>query len=74
MLPPPAPRRKGEYEVDLLVGLAKLDDAESVAEASALLSTREKLMVLGHRRGFERFMRLVERQHRQAREGFLPTE
>jgi hypothetical protein len=46
--------------VDLLVGLAKLDDAETVEEAAALLSNREKLSVLGYRAGFERFMRLVE--------------
>ena len=60
MLPPPHTRRKGGYDVDLLVGLAKLDDAETVEEAAALLSSREKLSVLGYRAGFERFLRLVE--------------
>jgi membrane glycosyltransferase len=68
MLPPQQARRpKGEYDVDLLVGLAKLDDADSVEEAAALLSGREKLMVLGHRVGFERLVQLVERLHRPAR-------
>jgi membrane glycosyltransferase len=56
-------RRKGEYDVDLLLGLAKLDDADSVEEAAALLSNREKLAVLGHRTGFERFCQLVAACH-----------
>jgi membrane glycosyltransferase len=51
-------RPKGEYDVDLLVGLAKLDDAESVEEATTLLSSREKLAVLGHRAGFGRLVQL----------------
>jgi membrane glycosyltransferase len=38
MLPAPPERRKGEYDVDLLLGLAKLDDADSLEEAAALLS------------------------------------
>jgi membrane glycosyltransferase len=67
MLPPASRRRKGEYDVDLLVGLAKLNDAESVEEAAALLSSREKLMVLGHRTGFNRLMQLAEAHHWQER-------
>jgi membrane glycosyltransferase len=51
-------RPKGEYDVDLLVGLAKLDDAESIEEATTLLSSREKLAVLGHRAGFGRLIQL----------------
>ena len=58
LLPAQPQRPKGEYDVDLLVGLAKLDDAESVEEATALLSNREKLAVLGHRIGFERLVQL----------------
>jgi membrane glycosyltransferase len=54
MLPTTHERRKGEYDVDLLLGLAKLDDADSLEEASSLLSNREKLAVLGNRTGFER--------------------
>jgi membrane glycosyltransferase len=59
MLPTTPQRRKGEYDVDLLLGLAKLDDADSLEEASTLLSNREKLAVLGNRTGFERLCQLV---------------
>jgi membrane glycosyltransferase len=52
-------RQKGEYDVDLLLGLAKLDDTDSLEEASALLSNREKLAVLGNRTGFERLCQLM---------------
>ena len=66
MLPATPERRKGEYDVDLLLGLAKLDDADSLEEASTLLSDREKLAVLGNRTGFERFCQLVMACHAQA--------
>jgi membrane glycosyltransferase len=56
-------RRKGEYDVDLLLGLAKLDDADSLEEASALLSNREKLAILGNRTGFERLCQLTVTCH-----------
>jgi membrane glycosyltransferase len=52
-------RRKGEYDVDLLLGLAKLDDSDNLEEASLVLSNREKLAILGNRTGFERFCHLV---------------
>ena len=65
MLPAAPERRKGEYDIDLLLGLAKLDDADSLEEASALLSDREKLAVLGNRTGFERFCQLVMACHAQ---------
>jgi membrane glycosyltransferase len=58
LLPPPPERRKGDYDVDLLVGLAKLQDAESVQEAVAVLASREKLAVLGTRAGIERLCQL----------------
>jgi membrane glycosyltransferase len=48
MLPTTHERSKGEYDVDFLLGLAKLEDADSLEEASALLSNREKLAVLGN--------------------------
>lgn len=63
MMLPTHERRKGEYDVDLLVGLAKLDDADSLEEAAAWLSDREKLAVLGDRTGFERFCQLVITDH-----------
>jgi membrane glycosyltransferase len=59
MLPPTHQRRQGEYDVDLLLGLAKLGDTDSLDEASALLSNREKLAVLGNRPGFERLCQLM---------------
>ena len=58
MLSPEPARRKGDYDVDLLVGLAKLRDAETLQEAAALLSTREKLAVLGTQSGVERLCQL----------------
>jgi membrane glycosyltransferase len=58
MLSAAAERRRGEYDVDLLLGLAKLNDAESIEAASALLSSREKLAVLGTRTGIERLSQL----------------
>ena len=67
MLPPQPVRRKGEYDVDLLLGLAKLQDAESVEEAAAMLSNREKIMVLSDCNGLEQLgqLRGVRQSKRQ---------
>jgi membrane glycosyltransferase len=65
MLPTTHERPKGEYDVDLLLGLAKLDDADNLEEASTLLSNREKLAVLGNRTGFERLCQLMAICHAQ---------
>jgi membrane glycosyltransferase len=65
MLPTMQEQRKGEYDVDLLLGLAKLNDTDSLEEASSLLSDREKLAVLGDRMGFERLCRLMTARHHQ---------
>jgi membrane glycosyltransferase len=54
MLSTTSDRRRGEYDVDLMLGLAKLNDAGNLEEASSLLSSREKLAVLGSRGGIER--------------------
>jgi membrane glycosyltransferase len=62
MLPTTQEKRKGEYDVDWLLGLAKLSEAESLEEASALLSGREKLAVLGHRAGIARLSQLATAQ------------
>jgi membrane glycosyltransferase len=59
MLPTTHERPKEEYDVDLLLGLAKLDDADNLEEAATLLSNREKLAVLGSRTGFERLCQLM---------------
>ena len=58
MLPQQPGRRKGEYDVDLLLGLAKLEDADSVEEAAAMLSNREKIMVLSDCKGVEQLEQL----------------
>jgi membrane glycosyltransferase len=63
MLPTTHEWRRGEYDVDLLLGLAKLDDAHSLEEAAALLSDREKLAVLENRTGFERLCQLMRAGH-----------
>lgn len=60
MLPAAWRPPKGEYDIDLLVGLAKLDDADTLEEASAMLSSREKFVILGNPTGFERFCHLIQ--------------
>ena len=59
MLPATDRRRKGEFDVDLLLGIAKLDEADNLEEAALTLSSREKLAVLGHRDGFERLQQHI---------------
>jgi len=59
MLSPQPERRKGEFDADLLMGLAKLSDAESLQEASEMLSTREKIMVLHDWAGLNRLRELA---------------
>jgi membrane glycosyltransferase len=62
MLPRTAEQHRGEFDVDLLLGLAKLNDAGSLAEASSWLSRREKLAVLGHQAGIERLSHVAMAQ------------
>jgi membrane glycosyltransferase len=59
MVFPQPKRRKGEFDADLLMGLAKLSDVDSLKEASELLSNREKLMVLHDWAGLNRLRELV---------------
>jgi membrane glycosyltransferase len=59
MLPATDERCRGEYDVDLLLGLAKLDDAHNLQDAAALLTDSEKLAVLANRAGFERLCQLL---------------
>jgi membrane glycosyltransferase len=47
MLPSPQSRRRGEVDVDLVVALAKIDDAGDAAEALELLSLKERFAALG---------------------------
>jgi len=55
---PTTPERKGEFNVDLVLGLAKLNEAGGLEEASSWLSSKEKLAVLGHQAGIERLSQL----------------
>lgn len=52
------PRRRGDVDVDLAVGMAKLDEAETLHEARTMLSDRELNAVLSDRRGFRRLLSL----------------
>jgi membrane glycosyltransferase len=46
-------RSRGEIDVDLVVGLAKLEEALSIRDAQEMLSPSEKMALLSSRRGFE---------------------
>jgi membrane glycosyltransferase len=58
MLPPPR-RRKDPLEPELVMGLAKLEDAENLGEAIAALTKRELAAALGDRRGLDRLVMLA---------------
>jgi membrane glycosyltransferase len=55
------PRRRGEVDVELVVGMARLDDAETPREASRMLRDRELNALLSDSRGFERLVSLLDR-------------
>jgi membrane glycosyltransferase len=59
LLPPPR-RRKDPLEPEMIIGLAKLEDAENLDEARAALTKRELAAVLGDRRGLERLLALAQ--------------
>jgi membrane glycosyltransferase len=59
---PATSRRRGEYDADLLVGRAKIDDADSLEEAIAILSPKETFAVLGDRDSVDR-LDAIPRQH-----------
>ena len=54
----PIPRHRGIVDTELVVGLAKLDDAESLQDARSMLSRRELKALLSDKRGFQRLMAL----------------
>lgn len=56
MLGEPAPRRKGDVDVELVVALAKIDQAEDFSEAVGLLQGRELSAVLGSRQALQRLL------------------
>jgi membrane glycosyltransferase len=53
MLPPPRRRRADPVDPDLLVGLLKIEEAETLDEALAALSRREIAAVLADPRGLD---------------------
>ncbi|WP_035715901.1 glucans biosynthesis glucosyltransferase MdoH [Azorhizobium doebereinerae] len=59
MLPSGGLRPKGDVGVERLVGLAKVEDAETLAEALAGLTAREKAAVLGDATGLDRLLALA---------------
>jgi membrane glycosyltransferase len=61
LLPAPPRRRRGDVDVALAVGLAKLADCMSLTEGEAMLTRQEKMAVLSDPRGVDR---LVELEHR----------
>ena len=58
LLPAPPPRRRGDVDVALAVGLAKLADCTNLTEAEAMLTRQEKMAVLSDARGVDRLVAL----------------
>jgi membrane glycosyltransferase len=58
MLPEPIPMQRGQVEVDLVVGLAKLDQCRTIDDALEILTSREKRALLGNRQAFDRLKAL----------------
>ncbi len=65
MLADPAPRSKGDIDVELVVALAKIDDAEDCREAASLLQGRELFAVLANRNAL---LRLFAKPHMRVHE------
>jgi membrane glycosyltransferase len=66
MLPPRPPARRGEVDVDLVVGLARVEAAENFATALAALSPRETMALLCDARGVDRLAALWRAGQEQA--------
>jgi membrane glycosyltransferase len=56
MLPGDAARRKGDVDVRLVVGLAKIEESDSLAEAFGLLTPEELFSLLGSRKAICRLL------------------
>jgi membrane glycosyltransferase len=65
----PRARRRGDVDVDLVVAIARLDEATTTEDARAMLSDRELLAVLSDARGFERLMQIVREARGRERRG-----
>lgn len=59
MLLAPRPGVKGDVDVDFVVAMARLEQAESIEDAVRFLSAREKLAVLGNAQGVARLVSLA---------------
>jgi membrane glycosyltransferase len=59
LLPDAAPRARGAVDTALVVGLAKLEDCASLAEADDTLTRQEKMALLSDARGVERLAALA---------------
>ncbi len=53
------PRRRGEIDTQLVVGLARLEDARSAEEARLMLNASELNAVLSDRNAFQRLMSVI---------------
>jgi membrane glycosyltransferase len=62
MLPRETARKRGQVEVALVVGLAKLEECTTLAEAATVLNRAETMAVLSDTRGFERLAALDRSQ------------
>jgi membrane glycosyltransferase len=58
----PKPRRRGQVDVNLVVGLAKLADAESLDDVPQLLTRAEQVAVLSDPQGFARVLGLAAKR------------
>ncbi len=58
MLPPPRRRTRGDLDVHLVVGLAKLDECANLEEALEVLTEAEKRALLGSERGLDQLLTL----------------
>lgn len=55
----PGRRKRGEVDTELVVGLARLEDARSGEDVRELLSKRELSAVLADRNGFDQLMKIA---------------
>jgi membrane glycosyltransferase len=58
MLPPPRRPRQDPIDAALLIGLVKVEEAETLRGALAALTPREKAAVLADRKGVEQLLAL----------------
>jgi membrane glycosyltransferase len=67
-------RRRGEVDVDLVVALAKLEEASTLTDALQVLSPPEKMALLSNRRGFDALMERANAKGDDVAEGSSHTE